>query len=873
MSQSSWNKVADRIWQRVYETHPNQLRHWVQCLEPHDPYVVRAIHDVMKEWSKKEISKTLSCDEYQKDGKKNFILRLIRDDEYGRDGRDQHVRKVQLALAFLQAMTDIPECNNFIQATLKAVQIQGHKSRCNSIVHELARCGFYSQYQNQCSAECVRLLNGMNETPLHLAAQVGNKDDVRSLLENGADIDAKDKDGCTPLHSAGMAIHPDHEIAEMLINEAKQRDDYHLLLNYATTDDQDNNTVLHLAAGNANITHKFISQFKDADPERQNAFCDTPFHVAAKSSNPKAIIYMLKTFSPLRGGWDVDDVELNRPKATEVFYDDDDLDRNEPLETLLTTCAKRGNAEAVALLIQHGADISKGVLHDIVDESVKSPQKTDKLLEVYRTIVDNAVTWKCLELNRKTWTKGSFIYKKCLKAAVFSLITKPVTEGEDDVLERAIKRGASKMFQEIVNTEGVFRRSVDESCAWFNITNFSLAIRGTRETDGSMNQHVSKTPYLHSLLMNHDRWADTKILNIQPIADLTKPCIRMTQAYRFTIGLIQLIFMIVFSFFYIPDTCLYPDIFNSSSSNFSNAWMTKNNCLWNLEKAEAKISWFPGLFLAWTYILCTISLVSFGIDSLGLWNTTVTITGNSCTRFINHVMTLFILIWQVFPRITFIITVQIFYDDISNEAYDLQTISMVFLCGWIYTLWLLSNTRKEFSIFTWLLKEAILIDILQSFLPVFAFTVIAFSFSLYVLRVELLPTEQHELSDTVYEVLAASFGMGEELFENVKAPSKSVFAVVFMTYMFFTAIILINVLIAMISNRYEVAKRKAENLWRHQTLLGWMVLEICGVARCLLNKKSMVGKLLLYKDIKTEMFKDMECVFIKVVLKGNEPEL
>jgi len=133
------------------------------------------------------------------------------------------------SVGVLRAMTDIPESNNFIRVTLNEVQIQGQESRCNSIVHELAKCGFYSQYAYQyyCSAACVKLVNRMQETPLHLATEVGNKDDVRLLLERGADICATDSDGCTPLHWAVMAIHPDHEIAEMLINAAK-RDDYDL---------------------------------------------------------------------------------------------------------------------------------------------------------------------------------------------------------------------------------------------------------------------------------------------------------------------------------------------------------------------------------------------------------------------------------------------------------------------------------------------------------------------------------------------------------------------------------------------------------------------------------------------------------------------
>ena len=432
MSQRSWDQITELIWKTVEKTHPNQLRDWVWRFEQYDPFITRSQDDCMeeksRERSKEEIFKTLSCDEYKKDGQKNFLLRLIRDDEYAyfktfhRDEQVQYVPKVQLAMAFLRAMTDIRECNDFIQVTLNAIQTQSHEGRCNTIVHELARCGFYSQYQNYCSDECVRLVNRMQETPLHLAAHVGNKDDVRLLLERKADIGAMDGGGCTPLHWAAMAIHPDHEMAEMLINAAKRKD-CHLLLNCVSTDDK--NTALHLAAGNVNITQEFISQFKDADPQRQNALLDTPFHVAAKSSNPEAIIYMLKTFSPSRGGWDVDDVERNRWKGTARF----DFEEDEPLETLLTMCATRGNAKAVALLIQHGADISNGVLQYIVEESVRSPQKTNKLLEVYRTIVDNAVTWKCLEDNRITWMKGSQEYKKCLYETMYSLITEPMKKG------------------------------------------------------------------------------------------------------------------------------------------------------------------------------------------------------------------------------------------------------------------------------------------------------------------------------------------------------------------------------------------------------------------------------------------------------------
>jgi len=201
---------------------------------------------------------------------------------------------------------------------------------------------------------------------------------------------------------------------------------------------------------------------------------------------------------------------------------------------------------------------------------------------------------------------------------------------------------------------------------------------------------------------------------------------------------------------------------------------------------------------------------------------------------------------------------------------------MVFLFGWICALRLLSSISKEFSIFTALLDDVLSIDILQRFLPFFGFTVVGFSLSLHVLRVELLPQEQHyAFSLTAYDVFAASFGMGEEMFKNAREETSStlsVFAVVFMTYMFLTAVILINVLIAMISNRYKVAKRRAENNWRYQTLRRWTWFESFVARFCSVGLWSDIRKLgYQFGDIKPETLDTPEgslrCYFIKVDLK------
>lgn len=54
------------------------------------------------------------------------------------------------------------------------------------------------------------------ETPLHLAAKAGDTEKVRTLIENGADVNAKGSSAdYTPLHEAALAGHK--AVAELLI--------------------------------------------------------------------------------------------------------------------------------------------------------------------------------------------------------------------------------------------------------------------------------------------------------------------------------------------------------------------------------------------------------------------------------------------------------------------------------------------------------------------------------------------------------------------------------------------------------------------------------------------------------------------------------
>lgn len=528
-------------------------------------------------------------------------------------------------------------------------------------------------------------------------------------------------------------------------------------------------------------------------------------------------------------------------------------------------CAGNGNAEAVALLIQHGAEVANGVLHEIVIASVKKPELMERFLAVYEAVVDNVVTWRCLRDNRKCMIRGSSEYNEVLRETMIYLTTKPYRDGKN-MIQRAIKLGASEMLMAILNTDNVYkfdhfgaRRNdrLQMQCfhSRYDITDFArpscaqhlveseTTVENPAVTELAFTQrHPPKVPYLEELLLHNDDWKNKNVLAMQPLRKLTKPYFGFVQRYYLILGLIQLTFMSFLSAFYIPDTCTMAGMFNGSGCKISSSDGSQASDKTNSTQVNSRE--LPnGLWLVWPVIILIGSTAEFVIKYL--WSDAVHLSQYTRNSFSHDHAELKVLrrrniaVWPTklllnfttsFPLLAFCISVFVWFHRhayCDDRKLYLEALAMVFLFGWMVAFILFSRIAERLSVFLIVLNGIIVEDILMSFILVFVCTIVGFSLALHALRLKSETAPDVLVRHSVYDVFITALGIGS-FFEETRTDmdnSMGLFRIVFAFYVCFTSIILLNVLIAMLSSRYEDAKKRAEGVWRFEVIKTALILE------------------------------------------------
>jgi len=342
-----------------------------------------------------------------------------------------------------------------------------------------------------------------------------------------------------------------------------------------------------------------------------------------------------------------------------------------------------------------------------------------------------------------------------------------------------------------------------------------------------------KMSYLTDLLTVFNHWASSNILSIQPLKGLTKPYIKFIQRCYLILGMLQLIFMISFTVLHMPTTCSLASMFNisaaSCSSSLSNISDDTEPSNVNQQRSLLTLIWsiWPTLLIAGDVHATVHSIYEAYLDHKFLANRQfrrVVRSKDLHSSFLSKLCD--ILLPTLSLRLFCIVMYMWIYKYIWSESYEsyVEVTAMVLLFGWITNLTFFGAVSKNFSVFILVIQKIVVNDI-PIFMLIFGFTVVGFSFAMHMLRLSAcLSDETIDFYSTFFSVLSSAFGIGEFLevaVTNSKCAGAGTmysFEFVYFLYVCATMIILLNILIAMMNNRYEKAKRRAKNIWMFNML-------------------------------------------------------
>lgn len=197
-------------------------------------------------------------------------------------------------------------------------------------------------------------------TPLHRAVSKGEINTTHTLIQAGANINAKGRCGNTPLHWAMM-----NGKADITLTLVKAGADVNLKDEYGRT-------PLHVATKNeqAEIIAALIKA--GADVNGKNSYDMIPLHVAAENGHTKTALTLIKAGADVNAkGWGYDD------------YGDKEY------RTPLHLAVKHGQTDTISALVKAGADVNEkdGMGYTLLHWAVQEG-KTDTVIALIKAGAD-----------------------------------------------------------------------------------------------------------------------------------------------------------------------------------------------------------------------------------------------------------------------------------------------------------------------------------------------------------------------------------------------------------------------------------------------------------------------------------------------------
>ncbi|KAF6040293.1 TNKS2 [Bugula neritina] len=290
---------------------------------------------------------------------------------------------IDISIVSLQGYTAAQLATEPVQEFLREGPLTGGTDVDNQLL-EAAKTGDLDLVKKlvalHTAAVNCRDLDGRHSTPLHFAAGYNRLTVVKHLLENGADVHAKDKGGLVPLHNACSYGH--YEVTELLLEHGA-------CVNVA---DLWKFTPLHEAAAKGKYEICKLLLKHGADPQRRNRDGHDPLDLVKVGD--------IDTADLLRGDAALLEAakkgELLRVQKLATFQNINCRDTQGRNSTPLHLAAGYNNVEVAEFLLQNGADVNaqdKGGLIPMHNASSYGHVDIAALLIKYSTCVNAVDKW------------------------------------------------------------------------------------------------------------------------------------------------------------------------------------------------------------------------------------------------------------------------------------------------------------------------------------------------------------------------------------------------------------------------------------------------------------------------------------------------
>ena len=677
----------------------------------------------------------------------------------------------------------------------------------NTFFHIAARLNHVEIVERFIDEVKTKAKNYDGDTAIHLACQNGDMQEITLLMES-SNLEVRNKQQETALHVAAKSHKTPAAVVSHIVNAAVKDNNWSVV----DAKDVNGNTALHLAAISGR--NEIMEALRHLNPTLLNEEGESPLHTAAKTSYRDVLRTMLQVFNVHGKGVDIDQ-------------------QNTQGESLLHICAEHGNPQMVEELIRQGADLSlkdtdgNTVLHALVLKTMTDPSNRHELLNIFYVIVKMAPTWWCLSKRYNLADDYSELCTMYRRDAVLYLASDTTNKMGLNLICYATKLGAKDFLEILLSLPEIFccregkhyrfnvSHLIPETTPQEDDTHHHEDVHLNEAYDGNTGEkddeegHCCKSSSLDYVAKLEDEVLASQLLDIVPLRYLVQ---NYWKAYQWIYGLlmtIHVIYMICYSAYGIP--------------LLSETFQSKNGTV-------VEPSAYPWVFfLTWPMVIFTFEICYITADVLHHFHHRRSRKSQSlCRRMFGMVFDVLYIIYDFlkgsFSHIAslafafLVLCWFILYMTINlNVVYFL---SSALIIGWLFTISFTKGfqTVHAFSI---MLKYIIIRDIAR-FLFIYLFVLLAFTFGLHALF-QTVPALR-DMYDSPFETMFLTFnimlGMDEffhDDFDNdhrQEGRSSTYGKLVYLIYVIFSTIILLNILIAMMSDTYNRITSQEGTTWR-----------------------------------------------------------